>query len=124
MIDLDRHEWDDVEDLVRQAGGYVRPSEEMRPRVIEAARAESRERQAQRRIWQAALALAAWGAISIATAGRFSTNSSFSAGMLHAQAELRQADAHSAEIGAAGWGMVDSFTNLRRRQAELLRMTR
>lgn len=124
MIDLDRHEWDDVEDLVRQAGGYVRPSDELRPRVIEAARAESSERRAQRRIWQAALALAVWGIISTATAGPLSTDSPFSAGMLHAQAELRQADMHQAEIGAAGWGMVESFTDLRRRQADLLRLTR
>ena len=51
-------QWDDVEALVRAAGQYVRPSEELRPRLLETARAESRERQAQWRFWQLALAVA------------------------------------------------------------------
>jgi hypothetical protein len=112
-------EWDDVEALVRAAGGYVRPSEELRPRVLEAARAESSERWAQRRILQVALVVALWGGISTATGGRWEVTAPFSAGLLQVHAELRPAEGR-----AADWSMVESFTDLRRRQAALLSLTR
>ena len=112
-------EWEDVEALVRAAGGYVRPSEALRPRLLETARAESRERQAQRRIWQLALVVALLGAISTATGGRWDVAVPFSASMLQVPADMRPA-----EGGAAGWSMVDSFTDLRRRQAAVLSLTK
>ncbi len=109
-------EWDEVEALVRAAGGYVRPSEDLRPRLLETARAESRERQAQWRIWQLALAIALLGAVATIFGTRSDAAASFSQGALQVQAEVRPAEA-----GAAGWRIVDSFTDLRRRQAALLR---
>jgi len=109
--------WDDVEALVRAAGSYVRPSDELRPRVLESARAESHERRAQRRIWQAALAVALLGAMVAAAASRSDVPPSVSAGMLQTRAAVQ-----TAEGGAAGWSIVDSFTDLRRRQADLLRL--
>jgi hypothetical protein len=114
-----RAEWDDVEALVRAAGSFVCPSEELRPRVLETARAESRERWAQQRIWPVALVVGLLGAISTATGGRRDVAVHFSASVLEVQAEVRQT-----EGGAAGWSMVDSFTDLRRRQAALLSLTR
>lgn len=122
-------EWSDVESLIRAAGNYVRPSEELRPRVLESARAEARERLAQRRIWQVALAIALSGALLAAVASRGSSPASFPAGILTAQAALRPADAregalHSAEGGAAGWSIVEAYVELRRRQAALLGLDR
>ena len=109
-------EWDEVEALVRAAGGYVRPSEDLRPRLLETARAESRERQAHWRIWQLALAIALLAAVATVFGARPGTAASFSQGALRVQAEVRPA-----EGGAPGWRIVDSFTDLRRRQAALLR---
>jgi hypothetical protein len=92
--------------------------------VLESARAESRERLAQRRIWQVALAIALSGALLAAVTSRGSAP----AGMLTAQAALRPADAregvHSAEGGAAGWSIVEAYMELRRRQAALLSLNR
>src|SRR5262245_2406696 len=112
-------QWDDVEALVRDAGRYVRPSEGLRPRVLETARAESRERRAQLRLWQVALVVALWGAISTTSASRWELTAPFSAGLLQ-----MQTDVQPAEGGGAGWNMVESFTDLRRRQAALLSLTR
>ena len=112
-------EWDDVEALVRAAGGYVRPSEELRPRVLETARAEASEQQALRRIWQLALAITLFGALSIAAGTCGDVASSSSPGMLQMQAAVQQVGGEN-----AGWSMVESFTELRRRQAALLRLTR
>ena len=112
-------EWNDVEALMRAAGGYVRPSEELRPRVLETARTEFRERLAQRRIWQVALVVAILGAISIAVGDPRYAGVPFSASVLEVQPDVRQA-----EGGAAGWSTVEAFTDLRRRQAALLSLTR
>lgn len=110
-------EWSDMEALVRAAGGYVRPSEELRPRVLETARAEAGEHQAQRRIWQVALAIALLGLLSSAATTRWDVASPLP-GVLHVQTVGQQAGVDS------GWSMVESFTDLRRRQAALLRLTR
>src|SRR5438876_3237758 len=45
---------DEVEALIRSAGGYVRASDDLRPRVLENARLQCRERRLRRRFWQSA----------------------------------------------------------------------
>jgi hypothetical protein len=120
MVELrDQNDEPDVLALVRAAGGYVRPSEELRPKLLESARAESRERTARHRIWQAGLAIALLGALLLATAGRWNVPASYSDGMLRPQAGLRPSEARPAEGGPAGWSIVDAFIDLRRRQAVL-----
>ena len=110
--------FEDVEALVRAAGNYVRPSEDLRPRVLETARMEASERKALRRIWQAALALVLLASLSTTISGPWTGGSSFSSELLQVQAEVRAAGCDS-----TGWRLVDSFTDLRRRQAALLRLT-
>ena len=110
--------WEDAEALVRAAGDYVRPSDDLRPRVLETARAESHERWAQRRIWQVALAVALLGLCSTSFHGRLTKSAARSAGGLQAAAI-----APHIEAGHDGWSMVDSFTDLRRRHAAMLRLT-
>jgi hypothetical protein len=110
---------DETEALVRAAGGYVRPSETLRPRLLDAARAESRERWAQQKMWQVALVVALWGALSTASGNRWQAASPFSAALLQAEVQERPV-----EVGAAGWSVVDSFTDLRRRQAAVLSLSR
>lgn len=41
---------DPLESLIAAAGGYVHPSDDLRPRVLEAARERSRRRRGQRRL--------------------------------------------------------------------------
>jgi hypothetical protein len=116
---IDRCEgWDDVESLVLAAGNYVRPSDDLRPRVLETARAESHERWAQRRIWQVALVIALLGVFSTSVRGRLEVAAPPSGIALGAGAMARPA-----EFGNDGWNMVESFTDLRRRHAAMLRLT-
>jgi hypothetical protein len=120
MIEPFEHDadWSDMEALVREAGGYVRPSEELRPRVLETARAEAGEHQARRRIWQVALAIALLGLLFSAAGTRWEIASPLPGVLLQVPADRQQAG------GDAGWSMVESFTDLRRRQAALLSLTR
>lgn len=112
------NDWSDVESLIRSAGSYVRPSEELRPRVLEAARADSGERKAQRHLWLLAVAVGLLGALVAVISSRSPVQATFSHGMLTATAA--STDARPAEGGAAGWSIVDAYTELRRRQAALL----
>jgi hypothetical protein len=117
----DELEWlADVESLVRSAGGYVRPSDDLRPRVLEHARATRKERQARR--WT--LQMAATALVCGLLAAALQTPSSVATSERAAAAiGYRLYGNTQPTIGAsdASWSMVESFTELRRRQAELLR---
>jgi len=116
---LDRCEqWDDVEALVRAAGNYVRPSDDLRPRVLETARAESHERWAQRQIWQVALVVALLGVYSSSVRSRLEVAAP-PTGFAFETGEFAQ----RAEAANDGWKMVESFTALRRQHAAMLRLT-
>lgn len=110
----------DIESLVRSAGDYVRPSEDLRPRVLEGARCVSKERQARR--WIGHLAMCALALAMLIAAVRHAPD------LWHEPAAARSGygslwNVSPATAGSsdASWSMVDSFTDLRRRQAELLR---
>jgi hypothetical protein len=121
---LDRCEgWDDVEALVRAAGNYVRPSDDLRPRVLETARAECHERWAQQRIWQVALVVALLGVCSTSVRSRMEVAASPSGNALAAGAMVRHAEAGNDGWNNDAWNTVESFTDLRRRHAALLRLT-
>jgi hypothetical protein len=109
---------DDVESLVRAAGNYVRPSRDLRPRVLETAREESRERRTQRRIWWMAAVVALLGVFTMAERARWEAAAA-APGILVEAATL----VGSPEEGDTGWGMVDAFTQLRRKHAAMLRLT-
>jgi len=109
----------DVEALVRRAGEYVRASDDLRPRVLETARSQHGERRARRRIWQSAL--------FALLLGLFVTSICQQPALMGAGAEasgeqlLSDAQA-AARDSDSSWRIVESFTELRRRQAELLRL--
>jgi hypothetical protein len=122
---IESREWcesfDEVESLVRMAGDYVQPSRDLRPRVLDAARLENGERRARRRIGRVAVFAALWGLFTIHTVDRLETPEAFR------QLTLVAAGAHmfpeaSAVCGDGGWALVDAYTELRRRQAEVLRL--
>lgn len=112
----------EIEALVRSAANYVQVSKDLRPRVLEAARLASGERRARRFIHQAALvaALLIWCVtanvnrldmrddlrkLSLAAAGAFPISTSRVSG----------------GVGDAAWVLVDAYTELRGRQADVLR---
>jgi hypothetical protein len=115
--------WEDIELLVRRAGGYVRPSEDLRPRVLEAARLQRIEQQSQSCLRQVA--------VFIALLTFFTTIYRPEKG-LTSVATIEQSvpyDRESGEMplaaspraGDGDWRMIDAFTKLRRQQAQLLR---
>jgi hypothetical protein len=110
----------EIEALVRSAADYVRPSDDLRPRVLECARSVTKERQAKRWIGHLATCALALGLLVAAT-----RQPDAAASREPARAALGYRLLWTAQptIGAsdASWSMVDSFTELRRRQAELLR---
>jgi hypothetical protein len=113
----------DIETMVRSAADYVQVSNDLRPRVLEAARESSGERRARRFIQQAALfaALLTWCVtasvskldmrdelreLSLATTGSYPISNN------------RVSDGAS----SAAWALVDAYTELRERQAGVLRL--
>lgn len=112
---------DEIEALVRLAGDYVQPSDDLRPSVLEAARAATKEQRARRRIARLAAVffLAVVSVASLSGAGSTGASAyaaSFWQGPLHAPVQS------ASERDRSGWEMVDSFTELRRHQARLLRL--
>jgi hypothetical protein len=111
---------DEVESLVRAAGEVVYASEDLRPRVLEQAREQMRERRARRWVRRMAMSV-----VALAT---FSASSGDSPGGYHlpVAAALAYPGGYSDAgfIPATGmnvdWGMVDGFTEMRRLQAEAL----
>jgi len=103
---------DELEMLLRSAGDYVRPSEDLRPRVLEAARMQRGEQRAVSWVRYAAIVVAACGAL---------LSSIYQPGLVVGAGALPVTTV--AQGSEFGWNMVESFTELRRRQAELLRTT-
>ena len=109
---------DELESLVQMAGNYVRASDDLRPRVLETARVERRQRKMQQHFWQAAFVLIALGLFTTSLRDRVEAASSQAFGS--AGDWLSSPDTVASTSGST-WEMVESFTELRRRQAELLR---
>ena len=113
---------DEIESLVRAAQDYVRPSDDLRPRVLETARFERREQHAQRRFWQIAALIVFCGMLThsirqmpeVAVAPGQETAVDVGSIFSSATTAARSSD--------PSWETVESFTQLRLRQAELLRL--
>lgn len=102
---------DDLEALLRSAKDYVHPSDDLRPRVLEAARSQRDQRQMLGYLQHAAVVLVVLGALASTLYG--------TAGPIKLDATSRD-QVLAAAAQDANWGLVDSFTELRRRQAVLL----
>jgi hypothetical protein len=125
---IDNHDWiepaHDVEALVRAAGEYVRASDDLRPRVLEAARLQSRERQAQRWIRHVAVLVVAVGFATAAGQQALEGEQTHPIGIV-ASAGFDDAFAPTGiaapRSGDGDWRMFEAFTKLRQQQAQLLR---
>jgi hypothetical protein len=123
----DRHdcEWegfDSIESLVSAACGYVQPTDDLRPRTLEAARASCRQRRWNSRVGSLALTIVLlamcgfphWGATfqgeQIARASEAIRHFD-----LHQQASLRTIRAGF----DPSWSLFEAFFELRKKQAAL-----
>lgn len=108
MLDQQEH---DLEALIRAAGDYVRPSDDLRPQVLEEARICRAERQAQVWIWQLVLTIAVCLVL-------------ISEWRLQVIRELQVQDpapALSQHPDNPSWQSADRFSAMRQRQASLFR---
>lgn len=102
---------DDLEALLRSARDYVHPSDDLRPRVLEAVRTRRRQRQLVSYLQHAAVVLVVLGALASAMYG--------TADFVKVASASRERMLTSAAQDG-NWGLVDSLTELRHRQAVLL----
>jgi hypothetical protein len=115
---------DDVEAMVRAAGQYVRASDDLRPRVLEAARLQYGEQRARFCIRHLAVFVLLLAFLHVAEWHGFDDRESRPNGMLVAAGfheVLYPMPAASIRSGDGDWRMIDAFTKLRRQQAQLLR---
>ena len=111
-----------VEALIRDAADYVRPSRDLRPRALEAARDDRFTRRFSRAMRLTAMAAAIVGvAVSAAASWEAARRNrhEFSAGA-DQQALDKRAELHAARCGGLGWGLVEAFLDLREERTERL----
>lgn len=123
---VDRHEqFDDVASMVRAAGAYVRASEDLRPRVLEAARLQRRERGTQRWMQYLAVLVLMLALVTVVDRRDLSTRQSRSMSVVATAGfdGYFSPSAISSDRGVEGdWWMFEAFTKLRRHQARVLRL--
>jgi hypothetical protein len=115
----------DVEAMVRAAGHYVGVSRDLRPRVLEAARLQSGEHKARRRLRRFTLSIVLLALFTITARNELEADPSRPNSLLIAAGfnELyAPAAAPATRSGDADWRMIDAFTELRRQQAQLFRL--
>jgi hypothetical protein len=109
-----------IEHTIRAAGNFIRPSDDLRPRIIEAAKERCRQQRARRRV-AVAVAACVMVALSVVPAlERLVTRSKLNA--TPSSTELQQqAIHHAAETGVGpNWGLTEAFKQLRKTQAKKL----
>jgi hypothetical protein len=115
---------EDVAALVRAAGSYVRASDDLRPRVLEAARLHCRERRAQRWIRRAAMILVMLTWLTLIGRDGLQRERSRPLGIVVAAGfdEFFAPTAAANERNADGdWRLFEAFQKLRHQQAQVLR---
>jgi hypothetical protein len=114
----------DVEAIVRAAGHYVRASDDLRPRVLEAARAQCGEQRAQRCIRHLAVFCLLLAMFTSFWPSRLNLDQPRAGGMLIAAGFNRlliPPEAAEVRHGDGDWRLIEAFTELRRQQAQVLR---
>lgn len=104
-------EANDIEALLRSAGDYVRPSDDLRPAVLEQARVARAEWRAQSWVWCVALSVTVW--VGILSQMRWERTNDFEVTPASSSSTLQREE-------NPGWHTVERFNAVRRRQASLL----
>lgn len=115
--------WEQLESAVRAAGNYVQPSDDLRPKTLEAATHDRSQRIWARRLGSAALALVLL--VVTGLPGRILHSDALSSGSQ--SREIRQFDLHEQAATQrmlkagwnSGWALLEAFLHLRQQQAEL-----
>lgn len=119
----ERESFAPIEALVRSAGNYVRPSEDLRPRTLEAARRMRGIRRWNKQISALAAAVVMLAVCNIP--GRFvptDVASKTSEATVMREFELRQQSAKSAGLTFnPSWAWFEAFWELRNQQAKRIR---
>ena len=111
-----------LEEVVRGAGSYVQPSDDLRPKTLEAARSDRSRRTRHRRLASIALSLVLLAVTGLPEAilspGKTPSN--------HPAQRVRDFDLHKqASLGTLhegfepAWALLEAFMQLRSQQAEL-----
>lgn len=111
-----------VEALLQVAGGFVEPSADLRPRVLESVRVEQRRRQTRTRLTLAAAAVVVAvvaGGLQMTRFGQAVTKASTREQI--ARAIDAPETATQARADSAIWGLADAFWRVRERRAEAWR---
>jgi hypothetical protein len=111
--------FEELEALIRSAGNALQTSVDLRPRVLEAARQRRDCLSFQGLLQQAAILLLIGGLMSAVVAEPWGRAADHEAA-LGLGASLTSTDT-TVSTGDPGWSMVESFTKVRRRQADLFR---
>jgi hypothetical protein len=114
--------FEEIEAIVRSAGGYVRASDDLRPRVLEVVRRERVERRARRYVHLAAVFLLPMAAAVSSLLHRFDAAVPLRHSLVAVSSEalFLRAQLAVGPVGPQadlGWAMVESVADLRRRQA-------
>ena len=110
-----------LESMVRAAGRYVEPTDDLRPNVLEAAHEACRQRHMSRRLGGLAILV-----LLLAATGFSDFLRSSQLGPAFVQSsELHRRAAQSVVEGGVGtnWALYEAFSELRREQADLLNHT-
>ena len=118
--------FDELEALLRSAESYVRPSEDLRSRIIETARIECRERRVVGIMRTIAVGLVSLGLLTSAMRHGIAENSTRPAGAVAASVLGRGSVVpdDQQQRRDSTWDAVDELSELRIRQAEILRLAR
>jgi len=118
-----REELVEVEAMIRSAGEYVQVSRDLRPRVIDKARLTNSERRVRRYIRHAGLVAAVLTWIVTATVDRMNGASEWCEVTLTTATKTSTTTVRAGTGGdEPAWCLVNGFTELRGKQAEVLRL--
>ena len=112
---------DQLDRMIRDASEYVQPSFNLRPRVLEEAKAHCSERTARRFIRHLAVAVFLLGIFTATNRQHAELAAAKPFAMIGSERIVREAEA-AARRGNVGWGTVEAFSESRQRQAQVLRL--
>ena len=120
----DENVFSDLERMIHGAGGLVRVSADLRPRTLEAARAERREKTARHRIERCAMVVMLLGMAIWQLRAHLPMDSPLNAEVRVDSRKVFAVAERQARDGAAGgfdWSVVDAFCRLREQQSDAIR---
>ncbi|MFK8113262.1 MAG: hypothetical protein AB8B91_13725 [Rubripirellula sp.] len=118
------HQRESVETIIRAAGDYVQPSDDLRPRTLQAARDLCGDRRAERKLGGLVIAILVVAFISSPVTQYVQALRSQTAPTSSAEMQER-ALVYSEQPGVgSNWAMAEAFSQLRRAQASKIAFAR